>query len=205
MSTLRLYLVRHGVTIWNKETRYTGQTDVPLNEDGYRQADQVSRALAGAGLSAVYTSALSRAVETAARIAAPHHLEPIVLPGLLEVGFGEWEGRPYSFVREHYAKALQQWREDPLNFTIPGGEELLGLRDRVSTALDAILNAHSEGAVAAVAHSGSIRMLFCLMLKMDLSAFWRIMQYSGAVNVIEFRDRVPTVLGVNDISHLSRE
>jgi alpha-ribazole phosphatase len=202
LTKLKLYIIRHGATIWNKEALYTGQTDVPLNEEGYQQAEKISQRLAGEGLQAVYSSALSRAVATAQIVARPHALTPHILPGLLEVNFGAWEGHPYTYVREHYAEALHRWNTDPVNFRIPEGEALTDIRDRVSAALDLILQAHPEGAVAAVAHSGSIRMLFCLLLKMDLTAFWRIMQYSGALNLVEFRNGVPTVLSVNGTDHL---
>lgn len=202
MSKLRLYIVRHGSTVWNKEFRYQGQVDVQLSEEGYAQARRISARLAAEPLAAVYSSRLSRAYETAEIIARPHGFPVEIVPGLLEISFGAWEGHPYAYVRENYADSLRQWNLDPTNYCIPDGEALTSFQARVSAALEYILGNHSDGTVAVVAHSGTIRMLFCLLLKMDLSAFWRIMQYNGSVNLVEFHDRTPTVLTINDTAHL---
>jgi alpha-ribazole phosphatase len=202
LSSMKLYIVRHGATIWNKEFRYQGQVDVSLSEEGYAQAELLSVRLAAEPVAAVYSSRLSRAYETAVAIARPHGLAVEALPGLREISFGDWEGHPYSYVREHYAESLRQWNCDPTNYCLPNGETLAGFRARVNSALDHIVDRHPSGTVVAVAHSGTIRMLFCLLLKMDLSAFWRIMQYNGSLNLIEFRQKTPTVLIVNDTSHL---
>ncbi len=202
MSDIKLYIVRHGATIWNKETRYQGQTDVPLSTDGEQQAEKIARRFASEEIEAVYSSPLKRALDTAQTIARPHKLSVGVLQGMKEIGFGDWEGQAYTHVRDQYSEELRQWIHDPLSYNIPNGEPLPKLRIRVEESLQEILSQHPTGNIVLVAHSGTIRMLFCIMLKMDLSAFWHIMQYNAAVNVIHFRHGVPTVFGMNDVSHL---
>jgi alpha-ribazole phosphatase len=202
VSNIRLYVVRHGATVWNKETRYQGQTDIPLNEEGERQAEKIAARFAGECIQAVYSSPLKRAFDTAKQIARPHSLDVCCLPGMLEIGFGDWEGKEYTHIRQQYSEELRRWIQNPLDNHVPNGEALPELHQRVEGALQEILSSHEEGNVVLVAHSGSIRMLFCCLLKMDLSAFWRIMQFNGAINQIEFRNGVPTVFTMNDTQHM---
>jgi alpha-ribazole phosphatase len=202
VSDIRLYVVRHGATVWNKETRYQGQTDVPLSEEGENQAEMIAGRFAKESITAVYSSPLKRAYDTALAIARPHELSVCCLEGMLEIGFGDWEGKAYTHVRQQYSEELRNWIHNPLENRIPNGEDLPALKLRVEKAIDQILSAHKEGNIVLVAHSGSIRMLFCSLLKMDLSAFWRIMQFNGAVNQIEFRNSIPTVFSMNDTEHM---
>ena len=202
MCNIKLFIVRHGATIWNKETRYQGQTDVPLSEEGQMQAERIAHRFENQDIKAVYSSPLKRAYDTALTIAHPHQLQVQTLEGMLEIGFGEWEGKQYTHVRDQYSEDLRRWISNPLMNSIPGGEPLLELQQRVQTALDIILSDQDDGNVVLVAHSGSIRMLFCILLKMDLSGFWRIMQFNGAVNLVEFRNGIPTVFSINDITHM---
>ncbi len=202
MSDIRLYIVRHGTTVWNKETRYQGQTDVPLSEEGEQQAELIANRFAQEPIAGVYSSPLKRAYDTAEAIARPHNLNVHSLEGMREIGFGDWEGKAYTHVRQQYSEELRNWIHNPLEYRIPNGETLPALKTRVESALAEILAVHQEGRVILVAHSGTIRMLFCCLLKMDLSAFWRIMQFNGAVNQIEFRNSIPTVFTLNDTEHM---
>jgi phosphoserine phosphatase len=204
VSDIRLYIVRHGTTVWNKETRYQGQTDVPLSEEGQEQAELLAQRFSDEPLAAIYSSPLKRAFDTAQAIARPHNLEVKSLEGMREIGFGDWEGKAYTHVRQQYSEELRNWIHNPLENKIPNGETLPDLKIRVENALAEILAAHPEGRIVLVAHSGTIRMLFCCLLKMDLSAFWRIMQFNGAVNQIEFRNSIPTVFTMNATEHMNR-
>ena len=89
---IRVLLVRHGETDWNAQRRYQGQTDVPLNEAGRRQADALAERLAGEEISAVLSSDRQRARQTALAIAAPHGLPVQEEPRMCEIALGDWEG-----------------------------------------------------------------------------------------------------------------
>ncbi len=204
MSNLQLFVVRHGSTVWNRETRYQGQKDISLSEEGKEQAAKISIRFQQEPVQGIYTSPLKRALHTADMIAKPHGMEVGILPGMKEIGFGDWEGKPYSIVQQEYAETLRHWIEDPVQNPIPNGECLKDLKRRVKSALDEILARHSTGKVILVGHSGSIRMIFCIVLNMELSSFWRIMQFNGAVNLIQYRNKTPTVYAVNDINHLQQ-
>src|SRR3990172_8873638 len=90
--SLRLLLLRHGETAWNRERRYQGWTDTPLSAEGLLQAEAAARELKEHAFAAVYASPLRRARDTAAAIAAPHRLEVETDPAFKDLGFGQWEG-----------------------------------------------------------------------------------------------------------------
>ena len=92
MAATTILLVRHGETDWNRDRRVQGHTDVPLNETGREQARALAGELAGEPLAAVYSSDLSRALETATIVAEPRSLAVTTLPALREKHFGTWEG-----------------------------------------------------------------------------------------------------------------
>jgi probable phosphoglycerate mutase len=117
----RLILVRHGETDWNAENRLQGQQDVPLNEIGIHQADDIARALADESLDVIYTSDLIRASETAARIAARHGLTPVPDVRLRQSAKGRWEGLTWGEIAERYPADLERWRRDQ-TYLPPGGE-----------------------------------------------------------------------------------
>ena len=87
-----ILLARHGETDWNRDRRVQGHTDVPLNDEGRRQAQALSRELDGCRFDAVYSSDLARAIETAEILAEQRGLEVTALPALREKHFGTWEG-----------------------------------------------------------------------------------------------------------------
>ena len=102
---MRMLLVRHAETDWNRERRFQGGRDVPLSATGREQAESAARLLAATPLAAVWSSPLARARDTAAIIAAPHGLEVQETAAFREMGFGEWEGLTHDEVRERFADA----------------------------------------------------------------------------------------------------
>lgn len=102
MAATTIVLVRHGETDWNRDHRVQGHTDVPLNEEGRRQARALSGLLDGHVFDAVYSSDLSRALETATILAEPRLLAVRTLESLREKNFGTWEGLTDVDVHERF-------------------------------------------------------------------------------------------------------
>jgi len=148
-----IVLVRHGETDWNRERRFQGHADTPLNEAGRAQAAALADTLREEGLTAVYTSPLQRAAETAAIVGARLGLSVQPLEALREIDVGDWEGMTLEEVKERYAEsALLEWRTG-----WPGGETHDELAARVVPALDALADEHPGERVLAVTHAGPIR------------------------------------------------
>src|SRR3990172_715203 len=127
---LRLFLLRHAETSWNRERRYQGWTDTGLSDAGRTQAEAAGRALAGASLQAVSASPLRRAQETAAAIAAPHGLSVRVEEAFKEMGFGGWEGLTVEEARAQEPALYRTWLETPHLAGPPGGERLPDVKRR---------------------------------------------------------------------------
>jgi 2,3-bisphosphoglycerate-dependent phosphoglycerate mutase len=151
-----LLLVRHGQTDWNLEGRYQGKSDVALNEAGRRQAERIAEDLAARRIDAIYSSALSRSLETARAIAARHGLEAIPDPRLNEIDQGEWEGVVVTEIAERHPELFAQWGRDPRGVRPPGGESIREVHDRVIGAVEQIARRHPGGTVCLVSHKTAI-------------------------------------------------
>ncbi|MCL6610537.1 MAG: alpha-ribazole phosphatase [Peptococcaceae bacterium] len=199
----RVFLIRHGETLWNTEMRFQGHVDVPLSEKGMEQARALAVRLSAHKISAVYSSDLGRAVETARRIAEPRGLEVITLPALREMNFGLWEGLTFKEIREKYGETIRQWWANPLGMNVPGGESLSDLVARVIPAVREIVEKHRGEKVAVVCHGGPVRCLVGTVLNMDLNKYWKIRQDNAALNILDFSGWENGIVALlNDRSHL---
>jgi broad specificity phosphatase PhoE len=188
VGTCRLYMVRHGQTVWNVEKRFRGTMDVPLNSRGRLDAIRAADSLARVGLTAVYTSPLSRAREVAAAIASASGLRGFEdLTGLLNLDYGEWHGLTKHECRDRDPEAWRLYCEDPETAACPGGETLAGAADRVATALISVGDRHAGESVAAVSHGAMVR-LAALRAGHTSGADWEIPLDTGSATVFEIRD-----------------
>lgn len=146
--------VRHGETDWNREGRWQGQADIPLNAVGRAQAERMAGELAGRyHLNAIYASDLSRAYETALALSKASGAPVYTDPRLREVDHGQWEGMRAADIRVAYADIYQRRTLDPWSVPSPGGETATQVRERMTAALRDIAARHPGGTVAVVAHA----------------------------------------------------
>ena len=196
-----LYLIRHGATEGNHEKRYKGSIDVPLSEEGIEQVKRtagfIKAELQGEPLSAVYASPLSRALDSAALIAAPYGLEPVVDNELRERHFGIWEGMAWADINEKYPLEFRRWADNPLDHSPVGGESSIEVRDRFVPAVEKIIARHADEKVAIVAHGGVNRVILCHLLGIPLEYMFRIEQDNAAVSIIVFHDKYPVAKLIN--------
>jgi broad specificity phosphatase PhoE len=176
-----IVLVRHGETDWNREHRYQGHADTPLNEAGRRQALELADALRDEGLSAVYTSPLRRASETARIVADRLGLAAMELEALREIDVGDWQGMTIQDVRARFPeRADVAWRSGWAN-----GETHEELAARVVPALIELGTRHAEARVLGVTHAGPIRA--ALMAALDLSLEEQRERFGPLENCAQFR------------------
>ena len=143
-----LVLWRHGQTAYNVERRFQGQSDVPLNELGRRQAAQAARYLAALRPAAIYSSDLSRAAGTAAALARLTGLTVQLDKDLRERGGGSWEGLTETEIRERFPVERVTWSP-------PDGESAAAVADRASAALYRIADSVPGGSMAVVVSHGA--------------------------------------------------
>jgi len=171
-----ILLARHGETDDNRPPlRFQGRTDTPLNETGRGQAAELAGRVAGEGIRSLWSSDLSRALETAEIVGGRIGLEPSVDARLSEASRGRWEGRLMEDVAREEPELYAAWLRAGDGFRFPGGESLLEQQQRVLAALDDI-RAQGPLPALAVAHGGSIRVVLCHLHGRSLSAFheWKV-------------------------------
>ena len=204
---MRLLLTRHGQTDWNIAGRYQGQSDIPLNQTGQLQADQIAKRLSTETIHAVYSSDLSRAKDTASKIRNMQGQSPAlhIDPRWRELSFGDWEGMTYKEMSAHSPELFSKWMVNPKDISTPNGETLAQLAERVKAAFDEIKNHHKDQTILVVGHSGSLQTLLAVTLGVDLNRYWqfRVGQASlSELNVVE--DSMVLNL-LNDITHLQEK
>ena len=200
---MRLFLVRHGETAWNKEEVFRGRVDVELNEHGLEQGRLTAGALRRLELAAVYSSPLGRAHETARLIAEPHGLPVIGEPDLTDLDFGSWQGLSHQQVKEQYPDMYQAWLTTPQKLQFENGESLDDVRSRALDVVSRLSVLHRNQNVVAVSHRAVNKVLLCALLGLDNSHFWSLRQDTCAINVIEEDDRHGYIIrSLNDTSHI---
>ncbi len=202
--SLRLVLVRHAETDWNREGRYQGWRDTPLSSAGRVQAEAAGRLLAREPLVAVWSSPLQRARETAGAIAAPQRLPVREEEAFKEMRFGQWEGLTRDEVSVRFPSLYRAWVETPHLVSLPGGETLAEVRQRVLDGLEDLREAHEGQRVCLVAHGVSIRILILEALGLGLDRLWSLQISSTGISELEFRDDWAAVHRMNTLVHLER-
>ncbi|MBE0479709.1 MAG: histidine phosphatase family protein [Dehalococcoidia bacterium] len=209
---MRIILVRHGETRWNREHRIQGLADLDLNETGRKQAQALAEALRNERVSAIYTSPLRRAMDTAAAIARYHPVEMTVLDGLKELDAGEVDGMTYDEMRENHADFLVKWLEDCSSIRVPGGCTLQELQDQVWSAIDHIRSRHEvdedqavqERSIVVVAHFFPILSILCKALSLDLSQCRRLRLGLASICTLDFNSDRIVLVSMNDTCHLKQ-
>ena len=199
----RLILVRHGETEWNRVERFRGRADVQLNRTGLAQAEVTARRIrAGWQVTAVYCSPLSRAARTAQAIATPFQLAATSLQDLIDIDYGEWQGKSPEEVASLWPDLLSAWYEKPHTMRIPGGESLDDIRVRCGRAVRQIAAQHQGSSAAVVGHTVINRVILLDILNLGNDRFWRIRQDTCAINEIEVEGDEFTLVSMNDTCHL---
>ena len=198
-----IYLLRHGETQWNRDSRIQGQLDIRLSERGIQQAELLSTRLAAVSLKAVYSSDLSRAHATATIVARPHAIEVRPAPEFREINFGAWQGLGWEEVDALYPGSRERLRGDPENARPPGGESWPEVANRVMVGLERLALECADGRVAVVTHGGTGRMAVCSVLGVDVKLRWKIRMDNTAITILARDDGEWRVECLNDTCHLA--
>ena len=198
-------MVRHGETMWNKENRVLGHTEIELNEKGRKQAERLALALKDETLAAIYSSPLRRARETAEEIARFHGLEVVTDDGLKEVDAGELDGLTFQEMMERYGDFLKEWVKDEPSLRMPGGESIAELQQRTWPAVERMVRDHPDGIVILVSHAFAILSIICKAIGLSLSHFRRLRLSTASISILNFGGRGTSLVLFNDTCHLANE
>ena len=205
-NVTRLYLIRHGQSAGNAEGRFGGHGPTPLSELGKRQAEKTARVLAAEGVSAIYSSDLLRAVQTAEPLAKLLNIEIRTSTAFRERNVGVLEGLTFDESKEQFPRDYYALINRDIHHVITEGESYRHLLRRITAELRNILRDHQRERIAIYSHTGAI----CFLTLHLLGAIHRdtknppwIITSNCGINRFEFRGpRNLRVLGLNDTRHL---
>ena len=200
-----LFLVRHGETIWNTESRYQGWKDSPLTATGKKQAIVHGRLLAENKVSAIFASPLGRVRQTVELISHSVNVEVFFDERLREINIGDWGGQTIAHTRKHFSAEWAARKKNPITFKPPNGESRRDLQARVAPAVDEILAAN-YGKVAIVSHGITTRVILNHLLGLSIKdqlaftvpneCIYQCLMDEGEVSVAHFMNGVGPVGGL---------
>lgn len=198
---IKFLLIRHATTD-SVGKRLSGRTPgVSLNEAGQRQAQELAQRLARLPITAIYSSPLERALETAAPLAASLHLQPVICEDFMEMHFGEWTNCTFEDLQNQTGfKLFNTFRSST---QIPGGELMLEAQTRIITGLQKLRGQHPHETIAVVSHADLIKAAVAYYAGIHLDLFQRIEISPASVSVIELYDETARLLLLNDTGELS--
>ncbi len=202
---MRLIIIRHGESEWNRVGRYQGQADAPLSALGIQQADALANRLRTETFAAIYTSPLQRAARTAAAVARFHPAVPLrEEQALLEIHHGEWQGLLTEEVTARFGDGLREWRQHPTRAQMPGGESFSNILKRVLDCKDRLLAAHTDATVLVSTHDVVVKILVADALGMNMDRINRIWVTNASISAVEYGADLPYLVSLSEACHLGR-
>lgn len=187
--TTRVVLWRHGITDYNAAGRFQGHADIPMNDQGRRQAARAAARLATHSLDALYSSPLERAYETAQALAAVTGLEIFIDPRLKEIHVGQWEGRTTEDVSAEFPDFAHAIANDRDIRRSPTGETAMETGERVGEAVRSLALRHRGQTIVVATHGLAIRMAAAHLMGWDYptavrlagmsNCGWTLMEFDG--------------------------
>ena len=206
METTRILLVRHGQSQGNVERRFGGHSPMPLSELGFKQAEATARALAVEKVTAVYSSDLLRAAQTAEPLARATGLEVNRTNALRERSVGRMEGLTFEEAAEAYPDEYGALLRRDFEHVLLGGESYRQLLDRASAELDRAIERHRGCTIAVFSHTGTICILVLHLMGAldapDLKPVWISSANCGVTRCAIQQGGLIRALNMNDTRHL---
>lgn len=202
LAYTHLIVIRHGETAWNRERRLQGQLDIPLNDTGLAQAQALAAALAGEPIDAVYSSDLSRAMQTAGPLAGTLGLAVRAEPRLRERCYGALEGMTYAEVAEQRPEDFARWQARVPDYAPDNGESLAAFHERVVEIALSLSRRHPGERIALVAHGGVLDCLYREATGMTLEAPRQHELLNASVNRLRSDSTRLTLAQWGDVAHL---
>ena len=205
MHATRIIAIRHGETAWNVDTRIQGQLDIGLNDRGHWQARRVALALTCEPISAIYSSHLLRARDTARAISRATGQALQSHEGLRERGFGLFQGKTFTEIEAAWPEQAAHWRKRDPHWTPEGGESLTELRQRITRTVSELAQRHPDEQIVLVAHGGVMDVLYRAATGQDLQAprTWNL--GNATINRLLWTPEGLTLVGWADARHLTED
>ncbi|NMA34114.1 MAG: histidine phosphatase family protein [Clostridiaceae bacterium] len=203
---VRLYITRHGETVWNVQRRMQGQKNSELTDRGRQQAALLSKTLEDVEFETAYSSSSERALQTARIIVGNRNIPIVPLDSLREINFGEWEGRNAGDVEKEYPEQYRNFWEYPLLYEPVGGESFDDIINRFRAALELLADRHDKGNILVVTHAVALKTIALIVEKKELKDFWSgTFIHPASLSIIEHDGTGWKAVKWGDISHYEHE
>ncbi len=197
---MQLILIRHGETLWNKEGRVQGASDVELSAGGKKQVELLALSLKDHPLEAIHASPLKRAYQTAEIINEFHHLDIQIHRDLMEMDQGDFEGVSFKELLVGKKEFLQKWISDPASVKMPNGESLSELQNRAWRTMKEIIGKSKNALV--VSHNFTIAAILCRLRNISLADFRSACVDTASKTVVRLENNEAFIDLLNDRGHL---
>lgn len=200
---MKLYITRHGETKWNTLRKMQGWKNSDLTDKGIQDAIKLGERLKDTDFSAIYSSPLGRALDTAKYLKGNRDIEIKIHEGFREMSFGLWEGMERDRVVELYGDQHYNYWNKPHLYRSNGGENFEDLFERVENALKFVLKNASGDNILIVSHAITIKAIYYIIRKYKLENFWDIPFIEGtSLTILEIDGNNKEFILEGDLSHL---
>jgi len=197
-----VYIARHGQTDWNREKRFQGHYDIPLNDTGREQARALAGVLQNKGIGQIYTSPKKRAVETAEIVNRSLKKKLDIIEHLREISHGIYDGMTLDEVYSKHTDDIKKWREDRINIAPPEGESIRECAERVIPVYDSLVEQSGDKTILIISHMVVTKSLLIHCLDVPMETFWRFDQGSTALNRVRYTKNGAVVDLLNFTGHI---
>lgn len=199
---IRLYITRHGETVWNIQKRMQGHKDSPLSQLGARQAEWLAEALKDVEFEAAYSSSSRRALQTTRIIVGSRDIPVVPMDGLMEINLGVWEGLVFSEAESLYPEEYKNFWNYPNRYSPVGGETIEALIERAGRTLETIAKRHNCGNVLVVTHAVTLKAMAAYVEKKEIKDLWSgAYMKQACLNVLEYDNGHWNPVKWGDVSH----
>jgi broad specificity phosphatase PhoE len=204
--SLKVYLLRHGETVYSRTGGYCGNLDPDLTPEGELMGKGFAESYHSLPWNAVYVSPMKRTIATAKPLCDKLGMEMQLRDGLKEIAYGKWEGETVDFVKENYSEDYLRWLSEPAWNAPTEGETSVQIANRVMPVITEIQQKYSTGNILVVSHKATIRIILCSLLGIDLGSYRnRINILAASVSVVKFGVRGPLLEILGDRYHLPED
>jgi probable phosphoglycerate mutase len=204
--SLNLYFLRHGETTYSQTGSYCGILDPELTDAGSEMAQAFAEAYQSVLWTAIYVSPMKRTIATAQPLGKAIGREMELRDGLKEINYGTWEDRNPEWVKQHHLDDYIKWMAEPAWNPPTGGETAVEVASRAALVISEIQSKYGEGNVLVVSHKGTIRIILCSLLGIDLGRYRdRIDMPAASVSLVKFDVHGPLLKKLGDRSYMSQE
>ncbi|MBI2138771.1 histidine phosphatase family protein [Candidatus Woesearchaeota archaeon] len=197
-----IFFVRHGETMWNRQGRYQGRSDIPLSSKGAIQAAKAAQWLSHYPLDMIYCSPLRRAFRTASAIAKFHPAKAVKVPALVERDYGEWEGLTLKEVKKYHQEIYNRYAQSRFSIRPPSGESLKDLTERIRPFANKLLKSKASN-IAVVSHNGPLRVLKGILCRHAEEQIAEDSFDTASISIISLTNNLPELKLFNYTAHLT--